>query len=105
MKKAQITVNTLGRKGLDREGEGRRTPRPSFFAKRRLKSQLRRIFAELLGSIRMGSVHKKEKPCPTHPSFYVALSTEPVKACRSKPLAKKKRYRDRGASFRVGGWG
>ena len=53
-KKAQITVNALGRKGLAREGGGKRTPRPSSVAKRRLKSQLRRIFAELLGSYQCG---------------------------------------------------
>ena len=47
-------MNALGRKGLAREGEGRRTPRPSSFAKLRLKSQLRRIFAELLGSYQCG---------------------------------------------------
>ena len=40
----------VGREGHAREAEGRRTPRPSFFAKRKLRSQLRRIFAELLGS-------------------------------------------------------
>ena len=39
-KKAQITVNALGREGGAREGEGRRTTRPSSFAKRRLRSQL-----------------------------------------------------------------
>ena len=47
-------MNALGRKGLAREGEGGRTPRPSSFAKLRLKSQLRRIFAELLGSYQCG---------------------------------------------------
>ena len=44
----------VGREGLATEGEGRRTPRPSFFAKRRLRSQLLRIFAELLGSYQCG---------------------------------------------------
>ena len=44
----------VGREGLAREGEGRRTPRPSFFAKRRLRSQIQRIFAELLGSYQCG---------------------------------------------------
>ena len=41
----------VGREGLARKTEGRRTPRPSFFAKRRLRSQ---IFAELLGSYQCG---------------------------------------------------
>ena len=50
----RLTVNVVERKGLAMEGEGRRTPRPSSFAKRRLKSQLRRIFAELLGSYECG---------------------------------------------------
>ena len=44
----------VGREGVAREGERRRTPRPSSFVKRRLKSQLRRIFAELLGSYQCG---------------------------------------------------
>ena len=44
----------VGREGLAREGEGRRPPHPSFFAKRKLRSQLRRIFAELLGSYHCG---------------------------------------------------
>ena len=50
----RLTANVVGRGGLAGEGEGRRTPRPSFFAKRRLRSQLRRIFAELLGSYQCG---------------------------------------------------
>ena len=50
----RLTANVVGSKRLAREGEGRRTPRPSFFAKLRLKSQLRRIFAELLGSYQCG---------------------------------------------------
>ena len=36
----RLTANVVGREGLAREGEGRRTLRPSFFAKRRLRSQL-----------------------------------------------------------------
>ena len=36
----RLTANVVGREGLAREAEGRRTPRPSFFAKRRLRSQL-----------------------------------------------------------------
>ena len=32
----RLTANVVGREGLATEGEGRRTPRPSFFAKRRL---------------------------------------------------------------------
>ena len=36
----RLTANVVGREGLATEGEGRRTPRPSFFAKRRLRSQL-----------------------------------------------------------------
>ena len=47
-------MNALARKELAREGEGRRTPRPSSVAKRRLKSQLTRIFAKLLGSYQCG---------------------------------------------------
>ena len=50
----------VGREGLAREGEGRRTPRPNFFAKRRLRSQLRRIFAELLGSYQCGFCTQEE---------------------------------------------
>ena len=50
----RLTANVVGREGLATEGEGRRTPRPSFFAKRRLRSQLRRIFAKLLGSYQCG---------------------------------------------------
>ena len=50
----RLTANVVGREGLAGEGEGRRTPRPSFFAKRRLRSQLRRLFAELLGSYQCG---------------------------------------------------
>ena len=50
----RLTANAVGREGLATEGEGRRTPRLSFFAKRRLRSQLRRIFAELLGSYQCG---------------------------------------------------
>ena len=44
----------VGREGFATEGEGRRTPRPSSYAKRRLRSQLKRIFAELLGSYQCG---------------------------------------------------
>ena len=51
----------VGSEGLAREGEGRRTPRPSFFAKRRLKSQLRRIFAKLLGSYQCGFCTQEEE--------------------------------------------
>ena len=40
----RLTANVVGLEGLAMEGEGRRTPRPSFFAKRRLRSQLRRLF-------------------------------------------------------------
>ena len=47
-------MNALGRNGRAKEGEGRRTPHPSSFAKRRLRSHLRRIFAELLGSYQCG---------------------------------------------------
>ena len=50
----RLTANVVGREGLAREGEGRRTPRPSFFAKRRLRSQLTWLFAELLGSYQCG---------------------------------------------------
>ena len=50
----RLTANVVGREGLAGEGEGRRTPRPSSFAKRRLRSQLTRIFAELLGSYQYG---------------------------------------------------
>ena len=50
----RLTANVVGSEGLAREGEGRRTPHPSSFAKRRLRSQLRRIFAELLGSYQCG---------------------------------------------------
>ena len=50
----RLTANVVGREGLATEGEGRRTPRPSSFAKRRLRSQLTRIFAELLGSYQYG---------------------------------------------------
>ena len=50
----RLTANVVGREGLATEGEGRRTPRPSFFAKRKLRSQLRRLFAELLGSYQCG---------------------------------------------------
>ena len=50
----RLTANVVGRDGLAREGEGRRTQRPSSFAKRRLRSQLRRIFAEFLGSYQCG---------------------------------------------------
>ena len=50
----RLTANVVGREGLAGEGEGRRTPHPSFFAKRRLWSQLTRIFAELLGSYQYG---------------------------------------------------
>ena len=50
----RLTANVVGREGLSGEGEGRRTPRPSSFAKRRLRSQLTRIFAELLGSYQYG---------------------------------------------------
>ena len=87
-KKAQITVNALGRKRLAREGEGRRTPRPSSVAKRRLKSQLRRIFAELLGSYQCGFCTQEEAMSIT--CFILCrLSTYLVKVCRSKPLVKK----------------
>ena len=34
----RLTANVVGREGLAREGEGRRTPRPSSFAKRRLST-------------------------------------------------------------------
>ena len=50
----RLTANVVGREGLPREGEGRRLPRFSEFAKRTLRSQLRRIFAELLGSYQCG---------------------------------------------------
>ena len=43
----RLTANVVGREGLPREGKGRRLPRSSEFAKRTLRSQLRRIFAEL----------------------------------------------------------
>ena len=36
----RLTANVVEREGLATEGEGRRTPRPSFFAKRRLRSQI-----------------------------------------------------------------
>ena len=50
----RLTANVVGREGLAGEGEGRRRPYPSSFAKRRLRSQLTRIFAELLGSYQYG---------------------------------------------------
>ena len=50
----RLTANVVGRQGLAGEGEGRRTPHPSSVAKRRLRSQLTRIFAELLGSYQYG---------------------------------------------------
>ena len=50
----RLTANVVGRQGLAGEGEGRRTPHTSSFAKRRLRSQLTRIFAELLGSYQYG---------------------------------------------------
>ena len=50
----------VGREGLATEGEGRRTPRPNFFAKRKLRSQLRPIFAELLGSYQCGFCTQEE---------------------------------------------
>ena len=56
----RLTANVVGREGLATEGEGRRTPRPSFFAKRKLRSQLRRIFAELLGSYQCGFCRQEE---------------------------------------------
>ena len=57
----RLTANVVGRDGLAREGEGRRTPHPSFFAKRRLRSQLRRLFAELLGSYQCGLCTQDEE--------------------------------------------
>ena len=56
----RLTANVVGREGLATEGEGRQTPRPSFFAKRKLRSQLRRIFAELLGSYQCGFCKQEE---------------------------------------------
>ena len=57
----RLTANVVGRDGLAGEGEGRRTPRPSSFAKRRLRSQLRRLFAELLGSYQCGLCTQDEE--------------------------------------------
>ena len=84
----RLTANVVGREGLATEGEGRRTPRPSFFAKRRLRSQLRRLFAELLGSYQCGFCTQEEAMSIT--CFILCrLSTYLVKVCRSKPLVKK----------------
>ena len=84
----RLTANVVGREGLATEGEGRRTPRPSFFAKRKLRSQLRRIFAELLGSYQCGFCTQEEAMSIT--CFILCrLSTYLVKVCRSKPLVKK----------------
>ena len=84
----RLTASVVGREGLATEGEGRRTPRPSFFAKRSLRSQLRRLFAELLGSYQCGFCTQEEAMSIT--CFILCrLSTYLVKVCRSKPLVKK----------------
>ena len=85
----------VGREGLAREGEGRRTPRPSFFAKRRLRSQLRRIFAELLGSYQCGLCTQEGEG--TSVTCFVLFRTLYITASKSvsiKTSGQKERHRN-----------